>query len=243
MFKYSLFLYLLSAASILHADPLYFESGTKQNTLVELYTSEGCSSCPPAEKFLNNLNNNTQLWKTLYPVAFHVDYWDYLGWKDVFANKYFAERQTRYARLKKVTTVYTPAFIVNGRSWRPGFFSDELPAINKMAGNLVVAIDEKIIKASYQRSGSENQELKLNVAVLGMALKSNIARGENAGRNARHEFVVVGFGSAVSPDARWKMQIPALHYLKAKKYAVVAWVSTVNEPTPLQVTGGTLPKY
>lgn len=238
MFKYSLVIYLLLVASISHAAPLHFESGTKQNALIELYTSEGCSSCPPAERFLNNLTNDSQLWKTIFPVAFHVDYWDYLGWKDVFAHQYFSARQTKYARLKKVTTVYTPAFIINGQSWRPGFFSDDLPVINKVAGNLAVTIDEKMITASYQHSGSDNQELKLNVTVLGMALNNNIVRGENAGRKARHEFVVVGFGSEISHDARWKMQMPALHYLKAKKYAVVAWVSSSNDPTPLQVTGG-----
>ena len=119
MIKYSFIIYILLLNS-LYAENVYFESGVKRNTLIELFTSEGCSSCPPAETYLNNLKNNNELWEKWIPVAFHVDYWDYIGWKDKYATKTFGLRQSRYASLNRVSTVYTPAFMVNGSSWRPG---------------------------------------------------------------------------------------------------------------------------
>ncbi|MCW8988476.1 MAG: DUF1223 domain-containing protein, partial [Gammaproteobacteria bacterium] len=125
MIKSIIILYLL-AFNVVFAEVLHIESGIKKNTLIELYTSEGCSSCPPAEKYLNNFTKKKDLWKTWIPVAFHVDYWDYIGWKDRFAEKKFAQRQRQYAQLKRASTVYTPAFMVNGDSWRPGIFSRTL---------------------------------------------------------------------------------------------------------------------
>jgi len=62
-----------------------FTSPSQQTTLLELYTSEGCSSCPPADQWLSTLKNNPRLWKEIIPVAFHVDYWNDLGWKDEFS--------------------------------------------------------------------------------------------------------------------------------------------------------------
>ena len=74
-----------------------FETGNTQSTLIELFTSEGCSSCPPAEKWMSGLKSNQDLWKKIIPVTFHVDYWDHLGWRDRFAKPEFTSRQQRYA--------------------------------------------------------------------------------------------------------------------------------------------------
>src|SRR5437868_3719162 len=70
-----------------------FQSGEDQTVLLELYTSEGCSSCPPAEQWMTQLKNAPGLWKSFVPVAFHVDYWDYLGWKDVLSSPNYSQRQ------------------------------------------------------------------------------------------------------------------------------------------------------
>lgn len=78
---------LLSVAQLLNAAPVQFQSGLIQTSLLELYTSEGCSSCPPAEAWISGLKEGRRLWKDLVPVAFHVDYWDHLGWNDPFASK------------------------------------------------------------------------------------------------------------------------------------------------------------
>ena len=240
MLKSIIILYAIILNS-LFAEPQHLESGVKRNMLVELYTSEGCSSCPPAEKYLNNLKNNKNIWMKLFPVAFHVDYWDYIGWKDRYATKEYGQRQSLYAKLKRASTVYTPAFIVNGSSWRPGIFSKSLPEEKRSAGNLVVSVNGRLINARYKLNNKS--PLKLNVAVLGMGLKSYIERGENEGRTANHDFVVVGFNSKRSNNLKWNMKLPELHYTHAKKYAMVAWVSKIDNPTPLQVVGSLLSSY
>ena len=244
MFKNVIIIYVLLLNLLFAADTktIHLESGETKNTLIELYTSEGCSSCPPAEDYLNALKNDKNLWKKWVPIALHVQYWDYIGWKDQFATKENGQRQSRYASLQRASTVYTPAFMVNGSSWRRGrVFSNSLPKDNSSAGNLIVEITGKLVKASYK--SNNDSTLKLNVAVLGMELTSQISRGENEGRTAQHEFVVVGFNDSVSNDKRWQMQLPQLHYTKAKNYALAIWVSEENKPTPLQVVGGYLPDY
>jgi len=240
MLKSIVILYMLLLNS-LFAETLYLESGFKRNSLVELYTSEGCSSCPPAEKYLNNLKNNENIWKNLFPVAFHVDYWDYIGWKDRYASKQFGQRQSLYAKLKRTSTVYTPAFMVNGLSWRAGIFSDSLRDEKRSAGNLIVSVKGELIKARYKLN--HKIPLKLNVALLGMGLKTFIERGENEGRTAKHDFVVVGFKSVSSENLQWTTTLPELHYTQSKKYALVIWVSESDNPTPLQVVGSLLPSY
>lgn len=83
-------------------------SGKQKATIVELFTSQGCSSCPPAEKVMNTLKDHPQLWKNLIPMAFHVDYWDYIGWQDPFAQKTFSKRQRWHKKIGNVRSVYTP---------------------------------------------------------------------------------------------------------------------------------------
>lgn len=243
MLKKSLVLYALLVNSVVanNTTILTIESGTERNTLVELYTSEGCSSCPPAEIYLNKLKNNSELWTKWIPVAFHVQYWDYIGWKDRYATKENGLRQSRYANLKRASTVYTPAFMVNGNSWRKGLFSSSLPNEKSSAGNLKIVVKNKFVKANY--ISKNKSPLKLNVAILGMDITSKIERGENEGRTAKHEFVVIGFDSSVSANSKWEVALPKLRYLNAKKYALAVWVSKINNPTPLQVVGADMPDY
>lgn len=244
MFKNIIILYVLSLSSLMaaNAETIRLESGDKRNTLIELYTSEGCSSCPPAEEFLNTLTKDKSLWKKWVPIALHVQYWDYIGWKDHFATRENGQRQSRYANLQRASTVYTPAFMVNGSSWRRGrIFTNSLPSDNSSAGNLIVTIKGKSVNATYK--SKNNSSLKLNVAVLGMDLTTKIERGENEGRTAKHEFVVVGFDDAESENRSWNINLPDLHYNKAKEYALAVWVSEKNNPTPLQAVGGLLPNY
>src|SRR5712691_12958707 len=94
---------------------LTFQSAREQTALIELYTSEGCSSCPSAETWLSRLKESPGLWKDFVPLAFHVDYWDYLGWRDPFAAKEWTARQYEYSANWKSESVYTPGFVVDGR--------------------------------------------------------------------------------------------------------------------------------
>jgi len=128
-----------------------FESGPQQTALIELYTSEGCSSCPPAESWMSRLKDSPGLWKQFVPIAFHVDYWDRLGWRDRFSSQRWTERQRRYASLWQSESVYTPAVVVNGREQR-GLPDGSLSQPNeKQAGVLdVTTSDGKNFSAEFR---------------------------------------------------------------------------------------------
>lgn len=211
--------------------------------MIELFTSQGCSSCPPAEEYINGYANNKELWSKYIPIVFHVDYWDYIGWKDVFAKPQFTARQYRYAKLKHVRTVYTPAFIVNGRVWRKGFFNSS-PSFKGLDGGLLgVHVKGDSVKASFIAKHKTNNELNLNIAIVGMDISIDITAGENDGRKAKHNFVVLEHAVGSSNNFQWKMQLPNIKNTSVKnniKLAIVAWVSSKNDPTPIQAVGGWL---
>ena len=129
-----------------------FESGNKPVSLIELYTSQGCSSCPPADRWLSSLNDDENLWSKFVPMAFHVDYWDYIGWKDPFASKEYSQRQRRYAGEYGESTVYTPGVRKNGAEWRLWrFFGDPESKQDIDSGNIRITVDENgAFIASYQ---------------------------------------------------------------------------------------------
>ena len=152
-----------------------------------------CSSCPPAESWMNGLKNAPGLWKNLFPVGFHVDYWDNLGWPDRFASSAYTQRQQAYAARSGQDSVYTPEFIVDGAEWRRGIFSGRaLPATaaNK-SGEFSVTVSggERKLSARYvPPAGDTHRTFDLNVAWLGFNLVSDVKRGENAGRKLDHDF-------------------------------------------------------
>ena len=222
------------------AEEQHFTSVEQETVVIELYTSEGCNSCPPAEEYLNSLKHHPDLWRRYIPIAFHVDYWDYIGWRDPYAHPLYGKRQSAYARLHKTRTVYTPAFVVNGKMWRRGWFGKEPPTSSSLHGELTVTVDSEKLKAKYVPASPISESLTLNVAVLGMGLINKIMAGENEGRTARHEFVVVGFKSLNSADNHWMTNLPSPSYSSAKQHALVVWVSRKDDPTPLQAIGGEL---
>src|SRR5262245_49856207 len=144
-----------------------FESGEAQSSLIELFTSEGCSSCPPAEKWMSALKSNQELWKRIIPVAFHVDYWDHLGWRDRFAKPEFTSRQQRYAAAWGGDSVYTPGFVVNGKEWRAWFSGNGTPTTSTKVGVLRVLVgDHGKVSATFIPDTMQSRPLALNVALL-----------------------------------------------------------------------------
>src|ERR1700737_4679799 len=132
-----------------HAETV-FRTGPEKVSLLELYTSEGCSSCPPAESWLGQLTTDGRLWKEIVPVAFHVDYWDNLGWKDRFAKPEYTSRQRSYSAVWGILSVYTPGFVLNGQEWKGWFSGNPLPgASDRPAGNLEVKIGNHVAKISF----------------------------------------------------------------------------------------------
>lgn len=220
-----------------------FESGVQRTVMIELYTSEGCNSCPPAEHLLNGFVAHERLWTRYVPLAFHVDYWDSLGWRDRYARPRNAARQRRYAALQRLRAVYTPAFVVNGRAWRPRVFAGEPNADTMSVGNLRVERAGARIRATFAPTVPMPGRLVLNVAVLGMGLSTEVAAGENEGRRLHHEFVVLSRRRSTSAGPggyTWRLRLPETPNLGAERLALAAWVSTPRDPTPLQATGGYL---
>ena len=217
-----------------------FESGEKQSTFIELFTSEGCSSCPPAEKWLSALKSNQDLWKKIVPVAFHVDYWDRLGWRDRFAKPEFTSRQQRYAAAWGGDSVYTPGFVVNGKEWRSWFVGNMTPASSTKVGVLRLSLggDGKL-SARYVPEAKQPPGLALNVALLGNNLDSDVKRGENSGRKLRHDFVVldlIKIEMANESNAWTGSTVLPMRAGDDKPSALAAWI-TENE-NPIQATGG-----
>jgi len=170
-----------------------FNSSDKQVNLIELYTSEGCSSCPPADHWLSELKGKQGLWTDFIPVAFHVDYWDYIGWQDPYAHSRHTKRHYRYQENNNIRSVYTPAVVFNGSEW-PSWRRSDLPDLKKpKAGQLNIDIKQDQLTAQYQTKLPRNQSLVLNIAILGFDLTSKVKKGENKGRTLKHEFVVLGY--------------------------------------------------
>jgi hypothetical protein len=228
----------------LHAqDAVFTNSGTKAS-LVELYTSEGCSSCPPAEEWLGGLKANPRLWHDVFPVAFHINYWDDLGWTDRFATTETTQRQRDYATRLGQDSVYTPEFIVNGREWQRGWLSGSLPGpATDKTGTLTVrrAVDQAIT-AQYL-APTPREHCTLNVALLGFNIASNVRSGENGGRKLQHDFLTLGFTAtplATGKDGALTAGPFHVSTLAGETPgALVAWVSDADGNI-LQVAGGWL---
>lgn len=222
-----------------------FTSTTQATQLIELYTSEGCSSCPPADRWLNNLKNNPDLWSKFIPMAFHVDYWDYIGWKDPFAKPEFSARQRQYARQANLSSVYTPGMLLNGREWTGWRKQSRLkqPSSTPSTGILSLTINNGNLNANYQTKTPAQSGLVLNIALLGFDVKSTVDAGENTGHTFTHDFVVLGFKHIAMKQVGDGNYIGSLDTLpelsqSSTKLALSSWVNTKNSLTPLQAVGG-----
>ena len=220
------------------ANSTTYTSTAVRNTLLELYTSEGCSSCPPAERWLSKLKQDPRLWKTLFPVAFHVDYWDNLGWKDRYSDARHSNRQRRYVTRGYAGTVYTPGFFRNGREWRGYFDRGSLnPDRSDTVGRLSASVTTQQIDVAF-KPGTHINATELNIAVLGFDKTTPIRAGENAGKVLHHDFVVLAHQQYQGNDNRWQVTDTRLLNQIGKGGAIVLWLTQKNNPTPIQVAGG-----
>ena len=223
---------LLMLTSIAAAGETVIESPPTRAHLIELYTSEGCSSCPPADAWLRGLKSERGLWREFVPVAFHVNYWDNLGWPDRLASPRFTQRQRDYAAQWRSNSVYTPGFVLDGREWS----NRALPrASGEKAGVLKVRIAEDRASVSFPLDG---RKLTAHLAWLTGEVMNEVKAGENRGSKLRHDFVALSLESlpidAASGAAAFTTPKPA----EAK--AVAAWITETGRAEPLQATGGAL---
>lgn len=184
------------------------ESGTTRGVLLELYTSEGCDSCPPADRRLSQFRSQAADAGRVVPLAFHVDYWDRLGWTDRFGSPRYTERQHAMARLAGSRLVYTPQFLRNGRDWRSG--GSPLPAPTLPGGARIalelgpVAGAQLAVRGEVAATGAT---VDVYLALYENNLESQVRAGENAGRTLRHDFVVRRLVGPLVPDAKGRLTL------------------------------------
>jgi hypothetical protein len=215
------------------------ESKPVRTHLIELYTSEGCSSCPPAEEWMSGLKNQPRLWQDIVPLAFHVDYWDHLGWKDPFASKIWTERQADYSVRWKTGNVYTPAFVLDGKEWRYGKLPE--PATDA-PGALKISVNGDKVTATFKPANSSGQRYDIHVARLGFSLMTDVKAGENSGRKLMHDFVVLGLTNETMKAGAKELSLPtsATTSTLDPRTAVAAWVTLAGQIEPIQAVGGWL---
>ena len=216
-------------------------SGTARASLLELYTSEGCSSCPPAEAWVSKLTASDRLWRDVVPVAFHVDYWDCLGWIDVCARPEYSERQRDYGMAWNAETVYTPAFVMNGSEWTE-WSAGKLPSPSSDGGALTLDIraGSSTIRFTPKAGAPLRGQPAACLAVLGMGMTRKITAGENEGQTQVHDFVAMDLQRVELREANGEWTgSGAWQVVKAAeptRYAVAVWIEDEGA-TPLVVTG------
>jgi len=186
-------------------------SGAATVALVELYTSEGCSSCPPADRWLSGTFRGGADAQKAIALAFHVDYWDRLGWKDRFATAAYTDRQYAAMRANRETFVYTPQVLVQGRDlrgWRDlGRDAAPIAAINARPARASVELDAATthrslaVKAAVRiPDAADRAGARTYVALVESGLASDVRAGENSGAHLVHDHVVRALRAGAAVD-------------------------------------------
>ena len=170
-------------------------SATKPVALIELYTSEGCNSCPPADKWLAALARSSQVPSQAVPLALHVPYWDYIGWRDRFASPQFEQRQREAVRQGRASAVYTPQVFLNGhdfREWSHGGLDRALAKIAQQPAKATLTLDAHAGDHGTQVSVSGKAPAGALVMLTRYesGLSSDVKSGENSGEHLTHDNVV-----------------------------------------------------
>jgi hypothetical protein len=180
------------------------KSGASTVPLLELYTSEGCSSCPPADKWLSGLKPDA---KKVIPLAFHVDYWNYIGWQDKFSKAEYSDRQRKTAAFAGAGFVYTPQFVLSGRDFKgadESRLNQAIAANQKLASRANLSLDaitqangEITLQATAKAvNPADIKNADIFVAIYENKLVSQVNAGENNGRELKHDYVVRNFFGA-----------------------------------------------
>ncbi len=218
---------MFAVIPLAHAD-CSTSSGATRAHLIELYTSEGCSSCPPADHWLNALSPDA----TRVPLAFHVDYWDSPGWTDRFANPRFTQRQKALAEQSGNTIVYTPEVAFDGREWQS--WSAGVPPVRTVINTPALELHVDAGSPLHVTLGvhlAATDAAATYVAYFAISedkLSSAVRGGENSGVQLRHEHVVrVLAGPLELAQADATIVLPG--DLRRENAGVVAFVQRVDD--------------
>lgn len=223
------------------AEKLTVVSSQQQTAVVELYTSEGCSSCPPADQWLGALIEVPRDELDALVLAFHVDYWDYLGWKDRFGSPRHTSRQRQLGANNNQRSIYTPEFFVDGAEAR-----GTRKVIEKIRNSnsrtaliqlkLTVSKTDDTLQLELQTTNPEalSSALHSRFIVYESELASDVKRGENSGELLRHQQVVRHMSSARQLEDRSRYSINIDPEWRLENIGVAALVTTAGNKTYLQ---------
>ncbi len=211
-----------------------FAGQTQDNpfAVVELFTSEGCSSCPSADLIVSKLTawarqNN----KSVYPLVFHVDYWNSQGWRDVFSREEFTQRQSNYAHVFRDQGMYTPQIVVNGSDAFPGSnqqqLQDDLNRELAIPTGAILHISYKkldnYLVVQYSAQGFTDGDV-VNIALVERGLRTDVTAGENAGRTLHHDNVVREFQTFFLTGEASEAKIPLGKIFDLAQSSVIVYV-------------------
>ena len=221
--------------------PIVVNSGDRQTAVVELYTSEGCSSCPRADRWLEKLVTAPQQDLDLLALAFHVDYWDHLGWKDRFSNADYTKRQRVLGANNRQRTIYTPEFFVNGKEARgSGNILNKIQQTNQQPASITLQLtvsreQSELVVAVQTPSELDNGEpIHHRYLVYENKLSTDVKRGENSGKVLRHEQVVRYMSPAQSLQAENQHRIAIDPAWQAENVGIAVLVTSVGAHRYLQ---------
>jgi hypothetical protein len=218
--------------------------------VVELFTSEGCSSCPPADAVLAELGREAA--RTMQPVhalSFHVDYWNRLGWRDPWSADWASARQRAYARSLSSRGVYTPQMIVNGRaefigSRREQARTSVASALARGAQrslSLATKLEDGRLRADVRLDGAPQPNSLLQLAIVQRETTSDVTTGENEGRHLVHSNVVRAFSTTKLEHTLASVALPWPAGLPRDQAAVVAYVQDSESLAILAAARGDQP--
>ncbi len=251
-------LLLLAIRPALAADcsVLHVQSPPHTVAVIELYTSEGCNSCPPADRWLSRMPLDTARW---VPLALHVDYWDGLGWKDTFGRAAFTERQRALGDAAHAPTIYTPEVFVSGRELRrwanPAEFSRAVGARNAQPAMADIVLDGTVAHASRAAlqtrarftlrpsTATDTPPAVAWIALTQNNLVSHPSGGENGGVELHHDHVVrewIGPIRLTGASTQWQGEIPLPANARAADVRLAAFIERPRDAEILQAASAPL---
>lgn len=221
--------------------------------VVELFTSQGCSSCPPADRLLSAIAAEPALAGKVVPLAYHVDYWDYIGWTDPFSSADWSARQKQYAQAYNTNRIYTPQVVVNGTEEMTGSEERKVRAAiakalaEKPAVDLDLTVEKTPggLRAKVTASHAEAlpRDADVLVALVENGLVTKVGRGENGGRTLKNDAVVrrlqraMVLGAAPGGHGTGSVDLPVGEATAGRKLGVAAFV---QDPKTRAIQGGAI---
>ena len=218
-------------------------NGSQPFAIVELFTSEGCSSCPPADAFMAELTsiakkNNHRV----FTLGMHVDYWDYIGWKDPFSQNQFTQRQRQYGQALQTSTIYTPQMVINGRHEFGGYREDLAHLYIKQALNSIPKTNVQLqitsqtndqVITSYRVTAPSQNDV-LVIALVEKDLISKVLKGENTGKTLHHTNVVRVLKYIPLDTVEGNITLPIPPFVDQSKSSIIAFT---QNPHTMTITG------